>query len=340
MKIAIVNDLPIAAEALRRALAFAPEHQVIWTAGDGLEALAYYAREKPDLVLMDLLMPRMDRVEATRRLMAEAPCAILVVTADVESNSARVFAAMGHGAIDAVDTPPLGPGDIQAAAQPLLTKIAAIAKLLGAASKARGRGPVDREPHSLSPALVAIGASAGGPAALATILEGLPRDFPGAIAIVQHVDARFAPGMAEWLGHQTSLPVRLAREGDPPTRGTVLLAGTNDHLVMRSGNLLGYTTEPNDHVYRPSVDVFLESVSNHWKGKVIGVLLTGMGSDGARGLKALRLKGHHTIAQDQATSAVYGMPKAAAQQSAAVEILALGHIAPRLIEKLAPTNRK
>jgi two-component system, chemotaxis family, response regulator WspF len=176
------------------------------------------------------------------------------------------------------------------------------------------------------------------PAAVASVLRSLPRDFPAAIVVIQHVDEKFAAGMAEWLSQQSGLKVRVAREGDQPEPGTVLLAGTNDHLALKSADRVGYTPEPRDYFYRPSVDVFFQSVCQHWPGEVVGVLLTGMGRDGAVGLKALRNKGHHTVAQDQATSAVYGMPRAAATLEAAVEILPLDRIAPALAHAFASTK--
>lgn len=192
------------------------------------------------------------------------------------------------------------------------------------------RLPIPRPRAGSGRTLVAIGASAGGPAALAAVLGGLSEDFPAAVVVIQHVDQQFSAGLAEWLGQHCRLPVRLARDGETPAAGCVLVAGTNDHLVMTAGGRLAYTAEPRAAVYRPSVDVFFESLVRHWGGNVIGVLLTGMGRDGARGLRALREGGHYTIAQDQASSAVYGMPKAAASLDAAVEILPLDGIAPRL----------
>ena len=183
--------------------------------------------------------------------------------------------------------------------------------------------------------LVAIGASAGGPAALASVLKGLPRDFPAAIVIIQHVDEKMAGGMAEWLGQQCAFPVHVAKEGDRPLVGSALLAGTADHLVLKSPDRLGYTAEPREYVYRPSVDEFFRSAGRHWRGEIIGVLLTGMGRDGAKGLKELRDQGRYTIAQDQESSAVYGMPKAAAALEAAVDILPMERIARRLIEAVA-----
>jgi two-component system response regulator WspF len=333
VKIGIVNDLPIALEALRRVLALRPDHAVIWAARDGAQAIASCARETPDLVLMDLVMPGMDGVEATKHIMAATPCAILIVTARVEANAARVFAAMGYGAIDAVDTPVLGRGDLPEASTAFLHKIDRIGKLVGTRRFIPSADTFnDTWIFARRERLVAIGASAGGPAALAAVLSGLPKDFPAAVVIVQHVDERFAQGMADWLSRDSALPVRVAKEGDRPTVGTVLLAGTNDHLRFISRDRIGYTPEPRELAYRPSVDVFFTSVGAQWSGEAVGVLLTGMGRDGAQGLKTLRDKGHYTIAQDQATSTVYGMPKAAASLGAAVDILPLERIAPRLVD--------
>ena len=179
--------------------------------------------------------------------------------------------------------------------------------------------------------LVAIGASAGGPAAIATILRALPVGFPAAIVIVQHIDADMAVGMADWLSTQTPLAVRAAQEGDRPSPGAALVAATPDHLILKARDRVGYTREPIDYAYRPSVDAFFQSVRRHWQGEAVGVLLSGMGGDGAKGLKALRDQGRYTIAQDQQTSAVYGMPKAAAKLDAAVDILPVERIAAALI---------
>jgi two-component system response regulator WspF len=333
VKIAIANDSPIAVEVLRRALAFRPEHSVIWVARDGAQAIASCARTTPDLLLMDLVMPGTDGVEATRQIMATTPCAILIVTVSVGAIAARVFEAMGHGAIDAVDTPMLGNGDWQESSAPFLRKIDTVAKLIGTRRFIPSPDALgDTWIIARRERLVAFGASAGGPAALSIVLSGLPEDFPAAVVIVQHVDERFAQGMAEWLGRQCALPVRVVKEGDRPRAGTVLLAGTNDHLTFKTADRIGYTPEPREQAYRPSVDVFFASIGALWAGEAVGVLLTGMGRDGAIGLKALRDKGCYTIAQDQATSTVYGMPKAAASLDAAVDILPLERIAPRLVD--------
>jgi two-component system response regulator WspF len=330
MNIGIVNDLPLAVEAMRRAIALRAEHRVLWVATDGEQAVDFCIAQPPDVVLMDLIMPKFDGVEATRRIMARAPCAILVVTSSVGANAWRVYEAMGAGALDAVDTPTLSDPALNKPSQPLLAKIDQIGRLLEKPSAHRERASTTQRPGAAAAQLVAIGASAGGPGALAAVLGTLPADFGAGIVIVQHVDKAFAEGMAQWLDGQTDLKVRIALAGDRPQPGEALLAATNDHLHLIGAGALGYTREPAETPYRPSVDVFFHSVVEHWMGDAIGVLLTGMGRDGAIGLKAMRAKGYPTIAQDEATSAVYGMPKAAAALDAARLILPLGGIADEL----------
>jgi two-component system response regulator WspF len=332
MKIAIVNDMPMAIEALRRAIAFEPAHEVVWVARDGAEAVQRCAELTPDVILMDLIMPVMDGVEATRRIMAATPCAIVIVTVDREQNVHRVFEAMGHGALDVVDTPAIGAGNPKDAAAPLLRKILNIGWLIGQRDSRVKAAPAPMREAAQRRGLVAIGSSAGGPAALEVLLKGLPVNFPAAIVLVQHVDQVFAAGMAQWLSSSSGLPVRLARDGEPPQPGEVLLAGTNHHIRLLKNGTLAYTAEPVNEIYRPSIDVFFESVASYWNGDAVGVLLTGMGRDGAQGLKLMRQRGFLTIAQDQQSCAVYGMPKAAAAIDAAKEIRPLDTIAPRLKE--------
>jgi two-component system response regulator WspF len=340
MRVAIVNDSSMAVESLRRVLASAPEYQLAWVASDGAEAVWRCTLDTPDLILMDLIMPVMDGVEATRKIMESTPCAILVVTATVSGHASKVFQAMGVGALDAVNTPVMGASGDAQGKEELLAKIATIGKLICQKRHdvvAPRQERMASRPSDTNMALVAIGASSGGPHALAQVLSALPGDFASPVVIVQHVDAQFSNELAIWLGKQCALKVRLAQKEDELTPGQVLIAGTNNHLIIRADNHLDYTPFPKEMAYRPSVDVFFNSVADNWKGNVVAVLLTGMGRDGAEGLLRLRNKGVHTIAQDEATSAVYGMPKAAAKLNAAVEILPLGEIGAALA-KLLPAR--
>lgn len=332
MRIGIVNDLPMAVELLRRVITQAKEHQLAWIATNGREAVEACRNDLPDLVLMDLAMPEMGGVEATRQIMAQTPCPILLVTASIDANVPGVYEAMGHGALDAVDIPTVAADGRSSQATLLLSKIATIGKLVGDTPNPKSPARQQAPRVGTTRKLIAIGASAGGPAAVAAVLKGLPRDLPASLVLVQHLDEKFVPGLANWLGQHTALTVRPAEKGDTPEPGVVLIAASSDHLIFTSPRELGYTAEPRSLVYRPSVDVFFESAARNWAGDVVGVLLTGMGRDGAQGLKLLRNAAHFTIAQDQATSAVYGMPRAAAAIDAAVEILPLDSIANRLIE--------
>jgi two-component system response regulator WspF len=332
MRIAIVNDMRMACEALRRVVESVPDHRVVWTASDGAEAIARVREDRPDLILMDLVMPRLDGAETTRRIMSEEPCAILVVTATVSGNMGKVYEAMGHGALDAVDTPVLGVDGRVRGGTALLEKVALIGSLIGK-PVARADRDAPRGAAAVAPAplgqgtLVLLGASTGGPKALAEVLADLPADLPAGVIIVQHVDAAFASGLASWLGEQARRKVELIEPGRRPEPGQVLVAETNDHLVLDSDCRLCYVAEPAEACFRPSVDVFFASVAAHWPDPGVAVLLTGMGRDGASGLLALRRGGWHTLAQDEATSVVWGMPRAAAELGAAERVLPVDRIA-------------
>ena len=348
VRVAIANDTMIALEALRRAIATDPAYHLIWTASDGAQAIEKAQQDTPDLMLMDLLMPEVDGVEATRQIMARSPCAILIVTASVHRNTSRVFEAMGCGALDVVKTPALGrafgrSGSNSQATQLLLTKMATMSAYLGKSrrSKAIRKQPLAIDRSVCLPELVVIGASTGGPKALAQILSQLSAKSNRAVVVVQHIDTQFAAGLASWLNDQTKMSVRLAKSGDRPTAGTVLMAGEKGHLVMQSDRTLTYTTAFTNTVYQPSVDIFFASVAQHWplnrsdhqttvKSKGQAVLLTGMGRDGARGLRTLRAAGWETIAESETTCVVYGMPRAAVEIGAASQVLRLDQISKAL----------
>jgi two-component system, chemotaxis family, response regulator WspF len=334
----------MAREALRRAVTSVPGLEVAWLARDGAEAVEKACSDRPDLILMDLIMPVVDGVEATRRIMAQAPCAIVVVTSSVSGHLGKVYEAMGLGALDAVDTPELGPSGNVAGAQLMLEKIATVAKLLGRSPKvvpASADPPEPMRPAFRSvPAwpLVAIGCSTGGPAALAEILPGLPHMKDASVVIVQHVDSAFAPGLAQWLGARAGRPVDLVEPGDRPLPGKILVAATNDHVILDEERMFRYVPEPVSYHYRPSVDVFFQSIARHWARPGVGVVLTGMGRDGANGLLALRRAGWLTIAQDQATSVVWGMPRAAAEIGAAHLVLPLSEVAEAISRRIRESS--
>ncbi|MBT3258463.1 MAG: chemotaxis response regulator protein-glutamate methylesterase [Deltaproteobacteria bacterium] len=336
MRIAIVNDLSLAVEILRRIVLDSAVHKVAWVAQTGEEAIRKCEVDTPDLILMDLFMPDMDGVEATRRIMYASPCPILVVTATMEDHAGKVFEAMGHGALDAINTPMMGSGEgARKSRDALLKKITIIEKLSLNSQASPTKRQTRGTPSAKVSSLIVIGASTGGPKALADILSRMPADLAAGIVIAQHVDGEFSGGMARWLDEQSPLSIRLAEEGAYPSRGTALLAGKNDHLVLTPNLNLAYTREPVATPFRPSVDELFKSVAAHWPSMGIAVLLTGMGRDGAEGMKMLHRVGWHTIAQDEATSVVYGMPKAARDLGAASEILPVDRIAPAILRRLS-----
>ena len=371
MRIAVVNDMQLATQALVRIVNSVPEHELAWCAGNGREAVRLCQQDPPDLILMDLIMPEMDGVEATRQIMRHYPCPILIVTASIEHQCDIVFEAMGAGAMDVVTTPvltapiqttqiqttqiqttksqatsaltrsvaktqisnvptvdPLNPSD---GVQNLLRKIAMIGVLTKVMPQRSQPCLVEKQPVDQEH-IVVIGSSSGGPQALARLLEKLPAHYHSPVVVIQHVDAQFAAPLARWLDQKTDLKVDTAKEGDILQRGMVYVAASDNHLVMNRDRCLYYSVEPHETYYRPSVDVFFQSIAKWWDKPVTAVLLTGMGSDGAQGLLELRRKGAYTIAQDEHTSAVYGMPKVAASLGAAVDVLSIDKIARVLCE--------
>jgi two-component system response regulator WspF len=340
MRIAIVNDLALAREVLRRLVLSVPGYTVAWTAENGAEAIRKAAQDRPDIILMDLVMPVVDGVEATCRIMADSPCPILLVTSTVTGNFNMVYRAMGYGGLDAVNTPTFGPDGTIKDGEGLLARIAKLARAQQAPLWPSGLrptpvakvGPPADSAQRRHP-ILALGASTGGPEALIQVLKVLPVGFPATVIVIQHIAADFAPGLAHWLQGHTSLPVRLASDDADFKPGEVLLAATNDHLVLRPDRRLAYTTNPVDYPYRPSVDVFFNSLAA-WPWPGVAVLLTGMGSDGAQGLLQLRRLGWHTITQDQASCVVYGMPRAAVELHAACQVLALAQIPRAILDRV------
>ncbi len=333
MRIGIANESREAAALLRETILKVPEHQIAWITHTGAETVQKCARDKPDLILMTPTLPVMDGAAATKRIMSHSPCAILLITASMDGDRAKVFEAMGHGALDVINSPL--PGNDTAARssqEALLKRIHTIYKLKWDPSHSNDHREISNHQIANLPNLVLTGSSTGGPKALNEILSGLPPDFNAAIVMAQHVDEEFSQGMVDWLNVQTHLRVVLAAEGVRPEPGVAYLGASRQHLILNPDMTIGFTDHPKTLFYRPSVDLFFKSAADNWKVPGIAVLLTGMGRDGAQGLLTLRNRGWHTIAQDEATSVVYGMPKAARELNAADEILPVDKVACSLVQ--------
>jgi two-component system, chemotaxis family, response regulator WspF len=336
MRVAIVNDMPLATEGLKRLILSNPSYQVAWTAANGEAAIQKCLADRPDVILMDLVMPGISGADTTREIMKKSPCAILVVTATVAGNFKLVNEAMGYGAYDAVETPSIN-GKTDSASQ-LMAKLVNVERinqrLHGTAStnpaqptKPAFVPPGNSQSTASQPAVVAIGSSTGGPAALEVILSQLKPTFPAAILVAQHIGEQFARPLVQWLSSRCKIRISAAEPGMRPAAGTVYIAATSDHLILASDGTLQYSPIPLENPYRPSVDALFNSIADAGCKPRVAVLLTGIGNDGARGLLRLRQAGWHTIAQDEATCVVYGMPQAAAKLGAASRVLPLQEIA-------------
>jgi two-component system, chemotaxis family, response regulator WspF len=326
VKLAIVDPSAQLVRAVERALA-GSEHGIVWQSATGADALRRCEAHAPELLLLGLRLGDMKPEELTRRLVAKKTCAV-VLLAGPSGEMSSAYDAMGAGALDVVKAPSFDAAGQLVGADALLAKIRTAARLTGQSSG--NMQAVRPSGADAAPPLVAIGASTGGPQAVLTVLSALPRPFAGAVVIVQHVDGEFSAGLASWLAETSGVPVELARVGSVPSAGVALLAGSEEHLIMAAGGSLRYTPTPRELPYRPSVDVLFTSLAQHWKTPGVAALLTGMGRDGAQGLKKLRQAGWLTIAQDEASSVVYGMPKAAALLGAAARILPLSDVGPEI----------
>lgn len=344
MRIAIVNDLVMAVESLRRVVCTTGSHRLAWIARTGTEAVEMCKKDVPDLILMDMVMPEMNGVQATRKIMQQSPCPILIVTSSVTSHASMVFEAMGAGALDAVVTPVLAGETKSASAETLLNKIDLIGKLCSPAVSSRSsKRAMSRSAAPAAtdiPPLVAIGCSTGGPKAVVSLLNSFPPHFHAAVVIIQHMDEKFVGGLADWLHQQSPLPVMMPDNGTVVRPGKVYLPGTTDHVRINETGELIYSKTREECFYHPSVDVFFNSIAESYQQQCIGVLLTGMGRDGSAGLLAMRRRGFLTIAQDQKTSVVYGMPRYASELGAAVKILPLEKIGSEIVQGIATSTQK
>ncbi len=320
-----------------RALAAAldgTEHRLAWSVKTAAEALRRNQTVRVDVLLLSAEVTDLSAADVTRQILAHGPCAIILLADTTGLGISNVYDAMGAGAQDVVPPPRLDARGRVSGADALLRKLRIAGRLLGLSSGKIPVAAVTHVPAKARPTIVAIGASTGGPQALLTVLSNLPKPFPAAVLLVQHVDSEFSQGLATWLQEGSGMAVRLAHNGNTPQPGCALLASSQDHLVLTSSGSLRYRPEPRELPHRPSVDVLFTSLAEHWLQPGVAALLTGMGRDGAEGMSKLRAAGWHTIAQDQASCVVYGMPKAAVQLGAACRVLALPEIAAAISDQV------
>ncbi len=329
VRVLVADDSELFRDVLSSVIAADPGFEVVAAAADGNEAARLARTLKPDVITMDLNMPDADGFSGIARIMAETPTPILVLT--VNREEAVGFRALSLGALDILEKPsPTSNLDDYGALLRSRLRLLAGVKVIRHLRGLRSRRAPEARPTARTD-LVAIGASLGGPRALAALLRGLPHAFPAPIAVVQHIADGFTEGLANWLAQESRLEVREARDRDALKPGLVLLAPTGRHLVVTQGVARLSDAPPVDS-FRPSVTPLLHSAAEAYGARACGVILTGMGRDGAEGLKTLKKAGGHTIAQDEATSAVYGMPRAAIETGAVDQVLPLDDIARALME--------
>lgn len=329
MRVAIVNDLKIATETLRRAVTSEPQHTIAWTASDGAEAVRKYKTDRPDLILMDLIMPGMDGAQATKEIMQHSPCPILVVTATVSGNYSLVYDALGFGAYDAVNTPTLKPDGSVEGSKELLSKINRVKCSLAERppTTTTSSSPTTRTSSPGSNLnYVLLGASTGGPQALLTILQQMGTLPQTSVWLAQHIGNEFATGLSEWLSQRIGTQVRIAKPNDSIEQAGIFLLPSEPLLVVGHDRRLQTSRVAANLIHTPDINHFFSSIASCGLRPGVAALLTGMGSDGAQGLLELRQCGWHTLAQDQATSTVYGMPQVAKQIGAAHQVLPLNLI--------------
>lgn len=344
IKILIVEDSPVVRDFLAYILSSDPELEVIGTASNGMEACEAVPRLRPDVVTMDIHMPHMDGFEATRRIMETHPVPIVIISGAMQADEvATTFRALEAGALAFQPRPSgIGHADCEATARELVKTVKLMAEV-----KVVRRWPIARKPEpagEIAPAiavkqptaegikLITIGASTGGPLVIRTILNGLPPDFPVPVVIVQHMVPEFIPGFVEWLRHTACLDIKLATHGEVLQANKVYVAPGGYQTGIGPDGKIVLTQEQAWNGHRPSVSYLFRTAAEIFSNEAIGVLLTGMGCDGAAELRLMREKGAVTIAQNEPTSTVFGMPGEAIKLQAATYVLSPEEIAATLRE--------
>ena len=339
IRVLIVDDSSMARSLLRSYYEHDGEFDIVGEARHGREATEMVRLLRPDLVTMDLEMPVMGGLDAIEEIMGHRPVPILVVSSVADAGNA--YAAVARGAVDVTGKPSPVADDVaefiakskQVAGVPVITHIRSL----------RVTRPAEPAPPALAATrcgeqVFAIAASTGGPQALARILGALPAEFSCPVLIAQHISDGFAAGMAEWLSSVARRPVRLARGGEALTPGSVLISPSESHMTVSPAGIVLRPRLPDD-LYRPSCDALLSSVAASFGRRAVGIVLTGMGSDGVRGLEQIRQAGGQAIVQDEGSSVVFGMNRVAIESGLAHRILPLDAIAGAMLEMTRPTTR-
>ena len=345
VRVLVVDDSALMRRVIWGLLEEDPEIQVVGSAVDGVDAIEKVQLLKPDVVTLDVEMPRLDGLQTLGYLMSEQPIPCVMLSAYTPRGAEVTLKALDYGATDFVQKPSgVVSLDLERVRDELLGKIK-VARSIDLKRLPFRPGsvqpPVKAPPKQASPvdrgSIVAIGTSTGGPRALAALLPAMPKGFPAPVVVVQHMSAGFTRSLAERLDRESHMRVKEAEAGERLEAGTIYLAPGDWHMTLkRNGQAVHVVLDQSPPVLgvRPCVDLLFQSVAEAYGDKALGVVLTGMGRDGAKGLKAMRAKGARTLAQDEATSVVYGMPRAAFAAGCVEKVLPLDKIVPAIVELL------
>ncbi|MBM4066698.1 MAG: chemotaxis-specific protein-glutamate methyltransferase CheB [Planctomycetes bacterium] len=334
VKVLIVDDSGFTQEVLKTILEKDSAIQIIGMAEDGRKAIELTQKLKPDVIVMDINMPAMNGFEATEHIMAYCPTPILILSSVIDKEGVfTTFNALAAGAVDVMEKPSMLPSNSWSSiGDVLIKKIKSISKAK-VVTHVKGRVK-EFSPHvkpvslikSNTPEIVGIGASTGGPSVVMQILKSIPSDYKPGILVVQHMASGFIKGFSDWLGAACKVKVSLAKDGEKIEGGQALVAPDGCHTIVRSKKTIGLVSGEKVHGVKPSVDVLFNSIAEVYGNSAVGVLLTGMGADGAEGLKHMKERGGATIAQSEDSCAVFGMPKVAIEKGAASKVLSVEEI--------------
>lgn len=347
----LVEDSPVALEIIKKLLASSPEVEVVGTARNGKEALDLIPKLQPAVICTDLHMKEMDGLEFTKQVMANNPRPILVISNAVQKEDTQnTFQLLEAGAVDVFPKPKTGlVSDYERAKRELISKIKVLSgvkvftRRLQQPVVSKGVYAANNEFQSTTTGkiinitsirVVTIGASTGGPQALNKVLAPLPSNFPIPIICTQHISEGFLQGLVDWLAGECQLKAKIAQVGESPLPGTIYFAPERSHLELDAQGRFIYSFAPPVDGHCPSVTVTFKSVANFYGRATAGILLTGMGRDGAAGIQTIAKAGGITIAQDEKSSVVFGMPKEAIALGAVKHILPIQEIAPLLLNKI------
>ena len=338
IRVLVVEDSPLMCKLLTSILNADPQIMVVAVAMNGKDAVDLVPRLKPDIITMDMDMPVMDGLETTKQIMAYHPTRILIVSSSAfKVGTEKIFKAISHGALDVMDKSEIEFVGDRKSGEALVAKIK---YLIGVrvADQAPVKPRMERSVVDLktpvkkaSDRIVALVASTGGPQALLKILQRLPGDFPSGIVVVQHITSGFLSGLVDWLAKECKIKVKVGEELEPIRPGVVYIAPDNFHMRVESGGKISLSDEPPVGGHRPSGDILLESVAKAYGRGSVGAILTGMGRDGVMGMKAIRDSRGKTIAQDEKSCAVFGMPNAAIEMNVIDKVLPLEGIAEEIV---------